>query len=357
MHRVRSTPTLLTVLMMLIVTACTGSASSPGVGRPSAPPPTVRPTAFAIASGSTAAATTLPARPSFAFTWPGGSTPAVTPALAGIDAKYVNPGAIIESGGILHMYANVFSTWPGQMEIVHLTSPDGVTWSADKGGPVLSSKDVPFADPGMDVSTGFVALDGTWVLVIESVSVINPWVIGRATAPGPDGPWTVEREPILRPGEAGTPDAGGVAWPSVVPTDDGFAMYYTSYQRARGAGVIDLATSRDGMTWSKRPGSVLMAAATWEHGKVDRPRVARTSAGLLMVYSGAVLTDRGAAWSQDGIMWQRDGEEPVISKADFPTGTNAWDAALVARDGAVDYFLEIGATNATKVYRATAPLP
>ena len=210
----------------------------------------------------------------------------------------------------------------------------------------------------MDVSTGFIAPDGTWVLVIESVSVIDPWVIGRATAPGADGPWTVQREPVLRPGGAGAPDAGGVAWPSVVAMNDGFAMYYTSYAQPRGAGVINLATSPDGKTWTKRPTPILTADATWEHGKVDRPRVVRTPAGLLMVYSGGLLTDRGAAWSQDGITWQRDGEKPVISKAGFPTGTNAWDAALAARDGVVDYYLEIGSSNGgTKVYHAMAALP
>jgi hypothetical protein len=356
MHRLRSTPTILTVITALMVTACAGTASSPAAGQSSAPSPGV--TAAAGLTGSVALATASLAAPSLHFSWPGGTTPAVTPAVAGMDAKYINPGAIIESGGTFHMYANVFSTWPGEMAIAHLTSTDGITWTAANGGPVLTTKDVPFADPGMDVSTGFITPDGTWVLVIESVSVLDPWVIGRATAPGPDGPWTVEREPILRPGAASAQDAGGVAWPSVVSTADGFAMYYTSYERPRGAGVINLATSSDGATWTKRPGPVLTATAPWEHGKVDRPRVVRTPDGLLMIYSGALLTDRGAAWSQDGVTWQRDGERPAITKADFPIGANSWDAALIGRDGAVDYFLEIGsASGETKVYRATAPLP
>jgi hypothetical protein len=78
-----------------------------------------------------------------------------------------------------------------------------------------------------------------------------------------------------------------------------------------------------------------------------------------MIYSGALLTDRGAAWSENGIDWRRDGDRPAITKASFPTGTNAWDAALVARGSTVDHYLEIGSTtgDGTKVYRAVAELP
>ena len=118
-----------------------------------------------------------------------------------------------------------------------------------------------------------------------------------------------------------------------------------------------MATSSDGKAWTKRDQPVLSGTSSWEHGKVDRPRVVRTSRGYLMVYSGALLTDRGAAWSDDGVDWRRDGDRPTISKATFPTGTNAWDAALIAHDDSVDYLLEIGSTAGTKVYRAVADLP
>jgi predicted GH43/DUF377 family glycosyl hydrolase len=300
-----------------------------------------------------------PPRPaSLSFRWPSGATPVVSRTTTGIDDLYINPGAVIVDGDTLHMFANVFTAWPGQMDVAHLRSTDGVSWTPASEGPVLTSDDVPFADPGMDVSTGYVTHDGTWVLVIESVSAERPWVLGRATAPGPDGPWTVDPEPILEPGPADAIDTGGLAWPSVVATPDGFAMYYTAMTHPRGNGVIALATSKDGVDWTKRAEPVLTPGATWEFGKVDRPRVVSTPNGYLMVYSGSRLTDRGLAWSADGFTWRRDGDAPAIARRDFPIRASAWDAALIARDGSIEYFVELGTGPAgTNIYRAVATLP
>jgi predicted GH43/DUF377 family glycosyl hydrolase len=273
----------------------------------------------------------------------------------------MNPGAVIEHGGRLHMFANVFSQWPGRVTFPHLVSDDGATWTRAESSPAFRSDDIPYVDNGADVSAGYVAADGTWVLVFETVEVSDPWVLGRATAPGPDGPWTVDPEPLLTPGPSGSFDSGGLQWPSVVRTDAGYLMYFTAIEGLGGRGSIGLATSADGVTWEKHDGPVLSAEADWERGQVDRPRVAATPQGLAMVYAGGRLTDRGLAWSEDGITWRRDGEAPVITRETFPINGNAWDAALVYHDGALHYYLEIGsasgATASTDVYLATAPLP
>jgi predicted GH43/DUF377 family glycosyl hydrolase len=294
----------------------------------------------------------------FAFA---GDTPVVTRQLSGHDERYMNPGAIIEHDGRLHMYANVFSQWPGHMVFPHLVSNDGAIWARADSSPAFTSDDIPYLDNGADVSAGYVAADGTWVLVFETVEVSDPWVLGRATAPGPDGPWTVDPEPFLTPGPSGSFDAGGLQWPSVVRTDDGYLMYFTVIDRRGGQGSIGLATSPDGVAWTKHDGPVLTAEADWERGQVDRPRVAVTPRGLAMVYAGGRLTDRGLAWSEDGITWQRDGAVPVITREAYPISGNAWDAALVYRDGSLEYFLEIGSASgssaSTDVYLARAPVP
>ena len=80
-----------------------------------------------------------------------------------------------------------------------------------------------------------------------------------------------------------------------------------------------------------------------------------------MVYAGGQLTDRGLAWSEDGISWERDGNLPVITRDGYPINGNAWDAALVYRDGALEYYLEIGSASganpSTDVFLATAAVP
>ena len=306
-----------------------------------------------------ASASEAPAMPSvtFAFT---GDEPVVTRTLTGHDESYLNPGAVIDDGGRLHMYANVFSQWPGHMVFPHLVSDDGLTWTKADSSPAFTSDDIPYLDHGADVSAGYVAADGTWVLIFETVEVSDPWVLGRATAPGPDGPWTVDPEPILTPGPDGSFDAGGLQWPSVVQTADGYLMYFTAIDRRGGSASIGMATSDDGLAWAKRDGAVMTAELDWERGNVDRPRVAITPRGLAMVYAGGRLTDRGLAWSEDGVDWQRDGELPVITRETFPISGSAWDAALVYRDGSLDYYLEIGSASgadaSTDVYLAQAPI-
>lgn len=328
--------------------ACAGGSAQPSPSAPASaeasPEPTLEPTP-------------APGSVSFSF---GSDQPVVTRALTGIDEAYINPGAIIEHDGTFHMFANVFTGWPGRVLVAHLTSTDGLGWTLAQEAPALDSDDVPFGTAGADVSTGFVADDGTWVLIFETVTSLDPWLLGRATAPSPDGPWTIDPAPILEPGPAGTWDAGGLSWPSVVRTSDGFAMYYTATDVPRGDGVIAMASSPDGVSWTKADEPVLVASAEWEQGRLDRARVVATDAGYLMVYSGSDLTDRGVAFSSDGVSWTRDGELPAITRDDFPVDGRCWDAALLNIDGTLHYYLEIGVVSAsrgTQVYLATAALP
>jgi hypothetical protein len=202
-----------TIVVAAVLAAACGPAAGPSAGA-TAGPPSAGATAAASAAPTTLPSPTPAPAVTKAFTFDKGVV--VTTAIAGTKDLYVNPGAVLEVGGTLHMFANSFSTWPGHMTIPHLTSSDGTTWTLDPKARALSSDDFELADPGVDVSTGYVAADGTWVLFYESVSTSKAWVISRATAPGPQGPWAIADVPVLGAGPAGSFDAGGVAWPSVV---------------------------------------------------------------------------------------------------------------------------------------------
>jgi predicted GH43/DUF377 family glycosyl hydrolase len=340
MSRVRLLPPVTLVIgVVLALGACSPAASPTGAPTPGA-------SATATADSTPGAGATV----RFVFD----PDPVVTPESVGLSSLYINPGAVIERDGTLHMFPNLFSRWPGRVAVPHLTSTDGVTWATDATAAALSSDDFPMANPGIDVSTGFVTDDGPWVLIFETVSTSTPWVIGRASAPSPQGPWTIDPEPIVTPGSSGSWDAGGVQWPSVVRTGDGWSMYYAGFDAPQGGtGSIGLATSTDGVTWVKRESPVLEASELWEGRSLDRPRVVQTPDGLAMVYAGRDLTDRGLATSTDGLSWTRI-PGPAIERADFPVSGRSWDSALIYRGDDLELFLEIG-SETTKIYRAVLP--
>jgi predicted GH43/DUF377 family glycosyl hydrolase len=321
-------------------------------------PPTLPP---AVPTGTAAAATPLPTAtdaPAVTQRFEFEDEAVVDSALAGTNDKYINPGAVIEREGVLHMFPNSFSDWPGRMRIPHLTSTDGIDWALDEKAELIDTDDVdrfPMADPGIDVSTGYVADDGTWVLYFSTVSV-DPWTVWRMTAPTPRGPWTVGDAPVLAPGEAGAFDANGVTWPAIVRVGDRWAMYYGAVSKVRGrADGIGVAFSDDGIAWTREPEPVLLPTEHWEFGGVDRPRVVATGDGLLMVYAGLDLNARGLATSPDGLAWSKV-PGPTIDAAAFPIIGGAWDCALVVRNGELEYFLEIG-PQTTRIFRSTLAWP
>jgi len=333
------------VLLAALISACSGSpgaTTSTGSAPPATATPRITPTP--------------PPTVTQRFVFDKGAV--VDTKLTSTGDNFINPGAVIERDGVLHMFPNSFSAWPGRMLIPHLTSTDGgVTWTLDTKSKPIDSTGLKLADPGIDVSTGFVTEDGTWVLIYESVSTSSPWVLARASAPSPDGPWTVEDTPVLEPGAAGSFDHGGIQWPWVIRIGDRWVMYYAGVDAPQGGtGSIGVAFSSDGKTWTKGEAPVLAASEKWEGRSVDRPRVVPTPSGFAMVYAGRTLTNRGLATSTDGLSWTKI-PGPNIERKDFPvSGPGSWDSALVYRDGQLVYLLEIGGET-TKIYRATLAWP
>ena len=142
------------------------------------------------------------------------------------------------------------------MQIAYLTSDDGLNWTATSPDPVLMTKDVPYAKVAIGASDGTVLDDGTWVLYFYTWNSYSqtaaPGAIGRATETAPTGPWTPDPAPVLNPGSAGSWDDLMVGSPRIVKADDGYRMYYTGYdQDGLASGRIGLATSPDGITWTK----------------------------------------------------------------------------------------------------------
>jgi predicted GH43/DUF377 family glycosyl hydrolase len=195
--------------------------------------------------------------------------------------------------------------------------------------------------------------------------------IGRATAPGPDGPWTADPAPVLKKGTAGSWDSYQVSNPSVVKTTDGYVMYYSGGSAgANTSRAIGMATSKDGVSWTKyndptttdplyaesdpvfAPGS----ADAWDSTRLIDPNVQHTPDGWVLVYladKGKFNADGlGLALSSDGIHWQRIGSNPIVG-----FGKSGWSASYLANmvfhGNTYFVYFDVASGGGTNVYMAS----
>jgi len=275
-------------------------------------------------------------------------------ASAAWDARIASPGAIVFHDGLFHMFYTGTTDWSQPVSIGYATSEDGSTWERTNE-PVLTPDAVDYAFFAIMSSSVLVEDDGTWVMYFYTQNTSDrqgAGAIGRATAPGPTGPWTPDDVPALQPGSYDAWDEYSVRNPNVVKTDDGYAMYYTGITRLEDQwrASIGLATSPDGIIWTKHddpattdeafagsdivfPSGISVREAGW----VCDPHVWRTPGEWRMVHFGTPRFDRneslGYATSTDGIAWSPFEDAQVFIHQAIRGGTRSGDTALLYHDG------------------------
>lgn len=213
------------------------------------------------------------------------------------------------------------------------TSPDGTAWNVGKS-PILGDLDIGHPAPG-PIPTAILQLDdGSWQLygwAAEDASGSALWS-WRTSAPSLDGPWKLDAEEILGPGPAGEWDSQVAAAGSVLRTDDGFAMWYEGEPPgSTNRGDIGLATSADGLTWSKadnpatagRPFAMSdPVIPTWTCGEatsvaVEQPQIEHDGDGYVALFGGFGPADDQmgvfGAVSGDGRGWGCGTRAPLLT--------------------------------------------
>jgi predicted GH43/DUF377 family glycosyl hydrolase len=161
--------------------------------------------------------------------------------------------------------------------------------------------------------------------------------------------------PVLSRGPAGSWDAFEVATPRVLVLGlNSYAMWYTGRDGRRSQ--IGIATSTDGVTWTKYAGNPILGpgtTGTWEGLDVEDPCVLYDGGVYMMYYTGwgPASNGIGLAFSDDGFNWVRSPANPVLTPS--PAGTS-WDDKDVytpwVRVEGRDYEMWYGATDT--IYRA-----
>ena len=325
-------------------------------------PSTATPTATATATPTATA--TEPPPIEFALHVAGGGSILPDTGIEAFDTTYKDPGAVLYHDGQFHMFYNCQHGYPPrEVAIGYATSPDGITWTQVSQDTILRAADVPYDVHVILAGSVIVQDDGDWVLYFytrdESGSRTSSR-IGRATAPAPEGPWTPDPAPVLEPGEQGAWDEFALQRPSVARTEQGYSMVYLGLNAPGGDAMIGMATSPDGVNWTKYDDpavtSTRFAASDpifwpkdtgWsESNQLKYPRLKVTPDGWLLFYrtaSGALggRSQIGVAASSDGITWTRIQDEPIFEVAHHASWSVVWVPNVVFANDKYYMFIEL----------------
>jgi hypothetical protein len=206
------------------------------------------------------------------------------------DRNAVLPGAVmVDADGTYHAWVITFAREPGTQDVHHLTSADGVDWTEVADASLVSLSE-GFGNPGAIPASVLRDGDGWAMYLVGTLATERQgWDIWRATAPAASGPWTRGEEPVLRRGAAGAWDAGALDFPTVIATETGYSMFYSGIEATTSTGGrIGMASSEDGITWTKADAPVAQPGICggFDDRAVQMPRVIATADKLVMAYAG-----------------------------------------------------------------------
>lgn len=221
-------------------------------------------------------------------------------------------------------------TSAGEGESVgYATSSDGIDWVTHSNNPVMthgSTWDIN----GIETIT--VIKDGsTYKMWYEGEDILGDNTIGYATSS--DG---ISWEPY-----SGNPvfsvawDNEGTKEPWVIKDGSLYKMWYTS-QSESDIGCIGLATSSDGIIWQRQGVDPVMSPSlSWENGAgLGNPRVTKNQSIYTMAYCAHDEFENkriGLATSSDGITWTKN-DDPILEAG---TG-NDWDSLGIGPDAIIE---------------------
>lgn len=234
----------------------------------------------------------------------------------------IHPTVLLENGVYKMWYAGV---QPNARTTVHLAvSTNGKVWEKVQIAPVFSPSDSGWDSQSVQCGT-VIKKENIYLMYYFGYSdQFSGWKIGLATSS--DGlNWTRRAEPIL---EGDSIHGNQLTISAVVKWNNSYYMYYTVRNAPNPR--IYLAKSNDGINWVKHSSSpILYPTFSWEGNSVYEPSVIHDDNQFKMVYmtaSGYESKNFGYATSSDGINWTKR-TQPTFSANKTRNGWGGFDIA------------------------------
>lgn len=251
------------------------------------------------------------------------------------NGDWLGSASVVKDGGTYKMWYSGGNEIDGE-SIGYANSPDGVNWFKPLSDPLLEAGPLSAWDGASVADPAVLATGSGFQMWYVGLDVFDDRGIGYATSL--DGlTWQkYDGNPVLRPDSS---DEDSFGFPTVVqdgPND--YKMWYS------GEDSIWLATSSDGLNWTKNLATAVLApgpAGAWDDDQVYAPQVIADAGGYEMWYTAEDTTTPGPrigyAWSDDGLNWTKSPHNPALTGT---TGT--WEEEGVAypaviREGTTDY--------------------
>lgn len=205
-------------------------------------------------------------------------------------------------------------------------------WIDFSGNPVITKLNDFYDEKG--ISHPVILYDsGLYKMWFNTMAADEKHYISYATSS--DGKnWTrYNNNPVLQPGYGNAWDNGGTTPVSVVKVDNLYKMYYIGCSIFTDRSSIGLATSEDGINWTKNPNPVLNGNInSWDYSISDCDVVINQNTFYLFYSARDYYSDQyktGLATSNDGISFNKYNSNPILVQ------TQTWEEMSVFRPSVI----------------------
>jgi signal transduction histidine kinase/DNA-binding response OmpR family regulator/predicted GH43/DUF377 family glycosyl hydrolase len=241
--------------------------------------------------------------------------------------------AILFENNEYHMWYLGWSTvQQARARLGFATSPDGIHWEKHPGNPL--EFDVDGFDWAAKFWTFNVIRKDSLYLMWYTAETHDPYSgfkIGFAWSA--DGlTWNSHPEPVLNPGLGDAWDGYGVTNPNVIFDGKIYHMWYSGFpNRIPKIISVGYATSTDGIHWTKHPANPVLKhgkPGSWDDHWVVGYSVTTSGPLKEIWYFGynQIKFEIGLATSTDGVHWTKAPDNPIMKAGKM----GEWDAVLFA---------------------------